>query len=408
MRLIGILVLILSYFTSFAQKTDALINTWVPINVTDYEGETDLYGSKLMLSIYSFNKGNKGEHFYGGIDYGNYFKYEIRDDTLIFSVLDFTPYNVLILENTETSLKLFFDSMNVVSYIPFPKKPVNLDNEKIPKILSSDYWNIKQTKGKNRLALSLDFRNEIEDSSLVKPFAYKYVNDLYIPSTIIRNEYPHLWSLSQLNGISILMFEEIMSSGISSSLFFLEKYNMNKMSLYRWNKGIKEYFKGVRQRKTNKEKVTELSILTQSVWKIEREKVEREKRIRKKDLIDLGMVYDNFYNPDEDYVHDSTLLITKNDITRKELRLRFNADGSYEILKRDNVIDSGKWKGYFNNTFLKIESDTKFEHDGIISGHIEILHLSKNKLVLKRQFHTILNGDEKDERSLIETYSPVR
>lgn len=393
-----------------AQEKDPLINTWLPINVTDYTGESDSWGRSIMFSIITFQANDTMALTYGGTDYKKKFFYRLHSDTLELKESEAESDYFKVLERSEDRLRIFFDSFNIVTYQPFEVGNISIDHTKLKKHLTSNIWTFKQVKSEYKQELLIDFRLGIQDSSLIQPKFIPHANDVYFKGSIYLNDDPYVWYISEFYNTLLLRIEGV---GFSSfigipSLFFIESYNKKRLRAYCWMNGEKMFFvaKADKMKAAHKEN---LDLLFTSKWRFESDKFEKIKRRDTKGLMDLGMAEDNFYELTEPvYIHDSTFVISEDDLKQKRLVLEFEKNGAYRIYREARIIDSGKWKGYFNSTQLTIQSDKKYDSDGIIRGYIEILHLTKNKLVLRREFLTRLNGENEIVSSKIETYRPIR
>lgn len=411
MRYLSIVLLFFIGFQSKAQNRSELINTWVPINVTDYEGEPHPRKSDLMLAILTFYENGKLRVHHSGTNYYRDLDYQLKQDSLTIQIPNKDPIEALLLEGFENRIKVFYDSFNIVTYQPFEASIVNIDQVRLKKQLTSSIWTFKQVNSDYNLEWSIDFRNGIQDSSFIRPEILQYLNDVYFEQTIFSNNSPHIWSINEFKNVTLLRIEEVGFSRFSdlSGIFFIDSYSKNKLRAHTWLDGKKVHFEARAQKKNKNLNSDILANLFRTKWRFESAKRPKIRRRDRRGLMDLGMADDDFLELTEPgYIHDSTLLISSDDLEQQRLIFEFNANGEYGIYREKRLIDYGAWQGFFNNTLVKIESDTNYDSDGVIRGHIEIIHLSKNKLVLKRKFLTILNGSQKDEWSLIETYRPIR
>ncbi len=394
-----------------AQDINHLINSWVPTDIKDYTGESDSWRHSTMFSIITFQTNDTLELTYGGTNHKKKFFYRLQRDTLELKNSEEEHEYFKVLERTENRLKIFYDSFNIVTYQPFLESKNNISQAKLKEDLASNIWTFKQRKNTYKKEWSIDFRNGIQDSSLLIIEAIPYSNNAYFKETIRTNDHPHIWALSSFKNVPILRLEEVgfSSSSNLSGIFFIDSHRNNKLRIYTWLDGDKVYFTAKALEKVKKLNDDNLKNLFRTKWRFDNAKYQRTKRRDRLGLMDLGIEYDDFQIlTNSDYFHDSTLLILSDDLALKQLILEFSENGEYGIYREKKIIDSGSWQGFFNHTLLKMESDTKYDSDGIVRGHIEIVHLSKNKLVLKREFQTRLNGNVTYESSLIETYRPVQ
>ncbi|OEK03341.1 hypothetical protein BFP97_18230 [Roseivirga sp. 4D4] len=399
-------------FQALAQKQNDLINTWLPINVEDYTMESLSWESKLMLSLLTFKNDTSGQIGYGGTNFNRRFSYRPSDDGLEIELGNKESFKVLILEKSVGHLRILYDSFNIVTYTPLHAPIEIIDLEKLRTALIGKTWEFRIKHQGRRDEIPVDFRKGIQDSSLIRSQFIKYSNDAYLPSFLELDDYPHLWNISQSNSNTILRFEAVGISDvsvISSSLLFIETYNRNTLKGYLWKEGRKIRFTASLRKNSERIKARNLSNLTAVKWKLENAKPEKIRRIRKRDLIDLGTIGGDFieYTP-PNYLHDSSRVVLQSDITEKRLVFDFKQDSSYTILRDSQLISSGNWQGLFNLSSIKFESKTGEDEDGILRGHIEVLSLSKKKLVIKRRFFQRLNNQFEYPKGLIETYRPEK
>ncbi len=401
------LLSLLTFSVPAQEKKDLLINSWAPINVLDINAESFGYGSSLMLSFLSFEESGKVISLYGGTDYSKAFTYKRNHDTLSFSNPELPDFEAVIIKNTETHLKLFLDSMNIVTYIPLPKSNRVLKNRITKNLLTSKLWKLKRKRSNDRFVLPLDFDIGIKDSSIIRSHFLEYSNHLYLTQTFrFNDDYPHIWSLAFNNGRPVLRIEGIgISSNILSSLFFIDKTHSNRILLHRWVNGKKEYFTLKEQKGSSKKRRKKLALLTSHAWKF---KTHSTKKVKKRDeLIDLGIAEDHFNElTPPHYHHDTTFIISDSDLIQKQLVLKFNQNHTYEIRRDKRIIDSGQWTDHLNQ-FIEITSNRIRESDGIVRGYFEILKIRRGKLTLERRFKSRLNGNIYTDKSKTEVYIPI-
>ncbi|MBO3700764.1 hypothetical protein [Roseivirga sp. E12] len=412
MRLLAFAALLLLYVEASSQNKSGIVNTWVPIDVQDYNEESNSWDSFYMLSILTFENDSSGNTLYGGTDFKTPFSYRLIKDSLEFRLLGEKAERVLVVENSEDRLKLFLDSFNTVTYVPLEKTNSSIDIEKLRKALIGKTWDFKIRPWRKSVEIPVDLREGIQDSSLILNQFIKYANDAYLPSSLELDDYPHIWSISENHSHMVLRVETIgidTRSAISSSLLFIESYNRTMFKGYLWQEGRKIQFTTRLRRNSEEIKARNLSNLTAIKWRLDKVKPEKIRRIRKRGLIDLGTIGDDFieYIP-RDYVHDSSRVVLQSDISQKKLVLEFKQDHSYNILRDNELINSGNWLGLFNLRSIKLHSNIGENEDGILTGHIEVLSLSNKKLVIKRRLFQRLNNQFKYPKSQIETYRPIR
>ncbi len=398
-------------FQALTQQSN-IVNTWVATDVRDYLGESNSWDSFYMLSLLTFENDSSGNTLYGGTDFKRFFSYRLIKDSLELGFSGEKAVRVLVIENSEDRLKLFLDSFNTVTYVPLEKTNSSIDIEKLREALIGETWDFDIRPWVKKRELSIDFRRGIQDSSLILNQFIKYANDAYLPSSLELDDYPHLWNISENHSHTVLRVESIgigTGTAISSSLLFVESYNRKMLKGHLWKEGRKIRFTASLRKNSEETKARNLSNLTAVKWRLEKVKPEKIRRIRKRDLIDLGTIDDDFieYVP-SDYIHDSSRVVLQNDILEKKLVLEFKQDHSYNILRVNELINSGNWLGLFNLRSIKLQSNIRENEDGILTGHIEVLSLSNKKLVIKRRLFQRLNSQFNYPKSQIETYKPIR
>ncbi len=404
MRVFFVICILLGNFSSGLAQVDeeALIGHWIPVSYEQGPGFHDVFVNMGNVLL-KFDTNENGSFELLGVPDGSWlFTYELKLDSIRLSSEEFNfKYLNISHFNTESFVANFDGGASVIYQRLAPGSYVS-PLEQYEELIAEKFWLITMDGLKDPEGYRFEPHAYLKDTSLFKPTS--------IPS--LRSSAPHpgqgssellYWSIAiHHNQLFIKFHSPFGFWPFDCDFALIEEIGPGKIKFKSWNKGQPYYFTARQKKPLSAEKqARELKWLTDHPWRIFAEK--EQPPIDSSQYIFLGPLLDEIepWIP-EDFIHDSTLVISREDLDEKKLILHFHKDGVYQIKRNERILDEGTWRSYYDNTEVVLSSKRdKEKSDGVTGGYLNIIKLRKNKLILTS---TINQAVGKNTRILVRKY----
>lgn len=408
---VAILLLLAIHQKASSQiNEEDLLGTWFPVMEQYEDGDTSFFD--LNSPIWAFEQDGIGRQEVAGNNAISYpFTYNISGDSLEING-DNGHFRFRLTKGANSSLKIHFDPMSIVTFIHIPSYNTGIDLAELKSALDNDTWefSIIDYGHSEPFSILYQFESQLEDSSIVRHYFHGTTFSLKAyKNGLFADQRGDFWSIGEHEGTQILSIRHEFS-WMSSLVFILKKYQEGLLEFSTWEFGRKLKVIARRINKPNFQVLKRNSkILTQTKWQFYSEYIPPPDTDTT-NIMDLGMVKDDFEElDDKDYRHDSTAVVQQTDLNEKLLLLEFQQDGNYKISREDRILDQGTWKYFFNQTVIQLSSNKEpYKADGIYGGDIKIESINKKEIKIYRNFRQLLNDNNWDSYSYLETYKPYR
>ncbi|UII31947.1 hypothetical protein LVD17_27030 [Fulvivirga ulvae] len=203
------LILIFLILCSCSKEYNILIQrTWIPVKVEDSDGQN--YDSELQLFALTFTDSAFLVSRTLGTAHDRVSKYNLKGDKLELTDSQGTG-EVDILSLNEDKLKVQFDSLNIVTYVPFPVQKHEDQTEMIDDLLSNESWYLDDPQFGANVKILIEFKDSLEDR-IVQPILRDQLNAAGIHAFEHGYSDFHrrvIWGVNYFNNTNVLSISEL-------------------------------------------------------------------------------------------------------------------------------------------------------------------------------------------------------
>lgn len=374
-------------------ETD-LIGSWLPIG---YKSESDSHYYNQPSVIFIFNEDGKGlRKATNNVIPNSAFSFKFGLDSVLWEIDN---------QRFQTSLPYFDgkilcftdNSKMIIGFIPFPKAENKITLDEARSALENQSWGLV-SKYADDYDLLYQFDDHLINTTVAIPESWSRSSSVRVFNDRLRRDdyYPTIWTLTEHDDTILLSIPNT-SRMYRNYRIVIDKLqpDLIQSTLYTSTNETKLEFKKIPEFNAKMGK-KRMKWLTSSEWRYDEKYIPPIDPLDTAELMDLGIVEDDFeelhpFLP-EGYRSDSTLLISEEDLTNRQLILNFTKDGKYKILREDRQLDAGTWHYLFNETVIELVSERDQEmSDGVFGGTLAIKFLEERKLVVTRYFNIFEN-----------------
>ncbi|GAB5527637.1 MAG: hypothetical protein Roseis2KO_55090 [Roseivirga sp.] len=383
-----------------------ILGAWLPISVKNWEGQ---YSSPTPVLLLVFEQGGKGLRKGTGSNLVTLpFSYRLDSNSLEWNFEE-NIFKTQLPELQNDLMTIRFDSSYVADYIRLPQIDAGAELSELKEALENQTWELTLGSYREPISILYQFEDHVLDSGLTDHRLWSKDLGLRTYHFGIIDAIKQSWTVSQHGETLILRIDRGFSS-IGSFTLLLKSFSNDFLTLSYWEDDEEQFATMKRLHKPSaKESKKKLKWLTQTKWQFQSEYIPPPDTDTT-NIIDLGMVIDDFEELDDGgYKHDSTAVIQQTDLDEKLLLLDFQQNGAYRIWREDRILDEGTWKYFFNQTVIQLISNKEpHSADGMYGGDIKIASIRNREIKLYRNLKQLLNDNESDSYSHLETYKPYR
>lgn len=403
-----LLLLILSERAISQTLEKDILGTWLPVSVMNWEGEYSFPTPALLLV---FEQGGKGLRKGTGSNLVTLpFSYRLDSDSLEWNFEE-NIFKTQLAELKNDLMTIRFDSSYVIDYIRLPQVDAGIELSEFKEALKNQSWELTIGSFNEPTSILYQFEDHVLDSGLTDYRLWSHDLGLRSYQSAITQAIRQSWTVSQQGKTLILGIDREFSL-FGSFTLLLKSFSDDRMVFSLWDESGEYEAVMKRLRKpTKKQSKKKLKWLTHHKWRFYSEYIPPPEPIDTAQVMDLGIVIDDFEDlyPDRfpDYEYDSTLLVNQKDLDNQSLILDFSTDRTYRIFRNERLLDQGSWQYLFSETVIELKSTRKEDTgDGIYRGSVQIISLDKNEMQLYRHFESLLSNSHQQSYSQLETYKP--
>ena len=341
-----------------------IVQTWFPVNVTDFSGNTidsDLYNGIITFkSNGEFTMKNIGKL---GVDQ---YYYEFEKNNMVY-VEGLGKFQIIFLNKEE--LKIVYGAQNTVVYRPLH---MIMETQSLENRLNGQHWFFTILD----VATEVHFLDTLVNSGGIRK-GFEHVKSCIIRESS-SNSYEAtdcLWHVEAYQGYPILSVQKMDGNNFLRN-FYISSHNSDTITTSTWYGGKKYPVEMISRKPENNDSIAaKVRILTERVWKLNRYELAPSLQ---------AQAYSDYF-----IKVDTALILTENDFDKQRIQYKFDDNGHFTMIKGANVIKQGRWRLTEKGTVIILRSDYNSEYYEVPDSPMKIHQLNDTHLIVEKieEFH---------------------